>query len=399
MRSQQGRYRDPFFDISAEALRALSERPSRSLFTALGTALGIASLVAITGLASSASAQVSKHFDALAATTVTLQDQTPNASNGFPKDTDRLLGSLHGVSAAGLLSEIEGGNRSVSFGGGAAESDLSGNLYAATPGLFAAVGAKFSSGSALSAKDNQRGEQFVVLGRGAAAELGIKTVGAHQSVQIDGIPFTVRGVMSDALRRPDLLLAVIVPQETALSLFGPTSSAQAIVTTVPGAAELVGQQAPVLLHPEAPKRILALIPPDPRLLRTQVSSDLKFLLIGLGSICLLVGLVSITNTTLVSVLERTSEIGLRRAEGARKREIRRQFMAESTLLGALGSSIGLMLGLFAIVGFCVIENWTATLNPLLPPGAFVLGIVIGAVAGIYPAAKAASYSPADALRR
>lgn len=152
---------------------------------------------------------------------------------------------------------------------------------------------------------------------------------------IDGVRFAVLGVIDDVEAHADLLTSVITPESTARQLYAERSHTEAtlVVTTRMGAAQVVAEQLPIALDPRFPELILVEAPAPISSLRDAVTSDLDTLLLLLGAVCLVVGMVSIANTTFVAVIERTPEIGLRRAIGARPSHVMSQFLLESTLLG------------------------------------------------------------------
>lgn len=386
-------------DLFSEAWSALAERPLRSTLTALGTILGIAALVSIVGITSSAQAQVSNRFDRLAATQVSIQDQRPDGSAPFPPNTEVILRALNGVQAAGVLWNVSGPAKIVTPPTGGGPVDLGQGIYAATPGVFDVVHALWSSGQAYDRFAQDRADRVAVLGVAAAQQLGVAHAGPDEAIFIDGAPYTVVGIMASADRRPDLLVGILIPTTTASRTWGSDPSVQALVETRPGAASLIGRQAPVALQPGHPTRLTSLVPPDPKLLRRQVGSDLQILLLSLGSVCLFIGMVSIANTTLVSVMERVPEIGLRRAQGARRTDIAKQFLLESAILGLAGGFVGAAAGVIAVSLVCIEQQWAAVLPLQLLPAAPAMGLVVGLIAGVYPAIKAASFAPADALRR
>jgi ABC-type antimicrobial peptide transport system permease subunit len=161
---------------------------------------------------------------------------------------------------------------------------------------------------------------------------------------------------------------------------------------------LVARQAPTALSPSDPRLLKVAAPPDPRRLRGAIAKDLNALFLLLGGVSLLVGAIGIANVTLVSVLERVGEIGLRRALGAARRHIAAQFLLESTTMGLAGGIIGASVGTLVIVGVSAYNTWTPVLDPWVPLGAPVLGALIGLLSGTYPSLRAASLEPVEALR-
>ncbi|MFD0635658.1 ABC transporter permease [Catenulispora yoronensis] len=272
---------------------------------------------------------------------------------------------------------------------------------AADPGALAAMDPTLTTGTLYNAWHQQHAEHVAVLGQAAARILGISRVDSQPAVFVNGTPYTVVGIIGDLQRHPELLLSVVIPTSTALAEYGPpvNDRAHMLIETKLGAAQLVAHQAPILLRPDNTTLFAVVAPPDPHSLRDSVTHDFNALFLLLAAICLIIGAVGIANTTLVAVLERTAEIGLRRSLGARPRHIAAQFLTESTALGTLGGLIGTSLGVAVVVGVAVERHWTAILQPWAVLPAPLIGTLVGLAAGLYPALRAAWIEPVEALRR
>ena len=133
-------------------------------------------------------------------------------------------------------------------------------------------------------------------------------------------------------------------------------------------------------------------------MRQAVERDLTLLFLTLGAVSLLVGAIGIANVTLVSVMERTGEIGLRRALGATRRHIALQFLLESSAIGIVGGILGASLGTLVVVGVSAYQSWTPVLDPFVPFAAPLVGGLTGFLAGTYPSLRAARMEPVEALR-
>lgn len=399
-------------DLLSEALAGVLQRPGRSILTMLGTILGIGAFVSILGLTATASGQIDQRFNVLSATEVTVNDVGPQdpqelatAPVSFPADADQRIDRLNGVNSAGTWWTIPLRNPIIAAAPDSQSADAgdgSGlSLLAATPGIFAVIHPTVSAGVLFNAFHQQRAEHVAVLGISAARRLGITRLDAQPAVFVNGTPYTVTGIISNAARNPEILLSVVIPSSTALAAYGPPTDQRAamLIDTKLGAAPLIARQAPLALRPDAPQLFQTVPPPDPRSLREGVASDLNSLFLLLAAICLIIGAVGIANTTLVAVLERTAEIGLRRSLGARPRHIAWQFLTESTALGSLGGLIGTSLGVAIVLLTALAHQWTAILQPWAVLPAPLIGSLIGLAAGLYPSLRAASIEPVEALRR
>ena len=405
-------------DASAEAVAGIVQRPGRSALTMLGTVLGVGAFVTVLGLTATAAGQISRQFTVLDATTVTVEDNGPannvaapgtNPAIGFPADADAVADHIDGVVAAGVWWPVSlpNGTDFTSSPELSAAAVQNVNMLAVSPGAVAAMGLTMAAGSPLSTYENDTSQHVAIIDTATAQELGISParLASQPALFVGGIPYTIVGVYRAAQRVVTDESAVLIPENTALAGYGNPEpgignqdEAQMVIATKLGAARVVGQQIAAAERPGDPKRLVVTTPPNPQTLQSQVSGDLTGLFLVLASISLLIGAVGIANTTLVAVLERTEEIGLRRALGARPRHIASQFLAESTTLGTLGGLIGTSLGVLTVVVLAAGRDWTAVLNPALTLPAPLIGTVVGLLAGVYPALRASRTSPLAALR-
>jgi putative ABC transport system permease protein len=380
--------------------------------------LGVGAFVAVLGLTATGAGQISHQFSVLEDTTVSVADNGPannvaapgtNPAIGFPADADAIADHINGVTAAGVWWPValpEGTNFAASLALSATASQTV-TLLAASPGAVAAMDLVMVAGSPLSPYENDTAQHVAMLDSGTAATIGISParLPSHPAVFVDGIAYTVVGIYSSAQRVASGGSGMLIPDNTALADYGnpqpgigTQEEAQMVIATRTGAAQAVSRQIAAAELPADPHRLVVTAPPSPLKLQGEVNGDLAGLFLILALISLLIGAVGIANTTLVAVLERTGEIGVRRAVGARPRHIAAQFLAESTALGTLGGLIGTCIGVGIVVIFAAAQDWTALLNPYYTLPAPLIGSVVGLLAGAYPALRAARTSPLAALR-
>lgn len=393
-------------DLLSEAVAGIFARPGRTTLTVLGTVLGIGALVATLGVAKTAGNQIVGRFDELAATSVVVTnergffgDTGPRVA--FPADAEDRLVRLNGVTAAGALGTVDVGEalvRSVPIPDPLAQTEFQLSVYAATPGLLEAVRGELTTGRWFDAGHSERVDRVAILGTGAAQRLNVTRVDQQPVVFIGEDPFVVIGILESVRRQPELLNAVVIPEGTARELYEYESASTVQIDVEIGAASLIAEQAAIALSPDEPGLLQVQKPPEPADLRRDVEGDVNALFLVLGGVALLVGAIGIANVTLVSVLERVGEIGLRRALGAARRHIAAQFLVESTAMGLVGGVIGASLGVLVVVAISAARTWTPVLDPWVPFVAPLVGAVTGLVAGLYPALRAARLEPVEALR-
>lgn len=393
-------------DAARDALLAVTRAPLRTVLTSMGTVLAVGTAIATIGLSDSAAGAVSGTFNALRATIVTFSD---HARFQRPPDltskAERPLDRLNGVVRAGLIWELGNAGHLYQVGRTVpqpGQPQIGLPVTAASAGGLATVGASVSAGRLYDAGMDARGQQVALLGAVAARQLGISGVGEAPVIFIGQSPFTVVGIVRRAPLDPGILLGVIVPPGAAEVVAGPIGvdlGRQIMVRTAPGAAQLIGRQGPYAIDPLRPSAIAASVPEDPSALRQSVSSSLTSLLLAIALIALGVGVIAIANTTLLSVIQRRAEIGLRRSVGAAPRHIAVMVVAEAVLTGAIGGLMGTSIGVLIISTVCASRGWAPVLDVRLLLAAPAAGALAGLLAGLYPAWRASRVSPISALQR
>lgn len=397
--------RPSFLLIAEQSLKAITRRPGRALATATGVALGVAVFITSLGFAQTVNAEVNASFDATTATQIRVKDSASSPKDGLfsgfstPSAFDARVAELDGVKAGGLLWLLN--NAAAVSTTIDSQETFEVPFYAASPGLFEAAHAELGAGRIYDSQPINPSAPQVVLGPRVAEKAGITALSPGLSVALNGRLVVVVGILSTSGTTPELGNAIIASPETAQTLVSPTSFIQeqsAIVRTELGAASVVSQALPALIRPSETSRVGLLVPPDLSTLRTEVQGSLNGLALGIAGFSVVVGAVGIMNSMLISVSQRASEIGLRRAMGATRVWVLIQFLLEGAVLGFIGSTFGIALAVIALWAVSWVNNWTPVLHPLLPVVTPLLGALIGVVSAVYPSYRAATLSPSATLK-
>ena len=393
-----------FRDLAREAVLDVASRPARLLASVIGTALGVAALVMTVGFGQTTAAQVQHRLDALASTQVVLTPRMENTPGGdavavtLPADATERVERLVGVTAAATTAEVALPKGAVIVGNAAAKATDPPKVFAVSPDVMKIDGGRLDSGRMFDIGHVHRADRVAVLGANAAARLGIVSISSQPAVFLDGSAYTVVGIVGKVSARSDLLDAVLIPDSTARVDFSVSDAAEMRIKVTPGAGAQAGEQAALALSPNAPEKFEVKASSGKLPLASELNSDISIVFLLLGLVVLLAGGVGLASVSTLGVLERTGEIGLRRALGARPRDIGGQFIAESILTGLVGGLLGTSVGIIALVGVCLSLQWSAVIEPLIVVGGVALGAVVGLAAGSFPALRASRIEPIAALR-
>ncbi|MFC5032186.1 ABC transporter permease [Streptomyces sp. DSM 41987] len=380
------------FHVGSAGLRG---RPLRVVLSALGIALGIATMIAVVGISSSSKAQLIRELDRLGTNmlVVTPGDALFTGQDArLPKEAPGMIGRIPGVEQVGATGDIK---QSVRRSEKIPEGDTGGiAVKATTEELLKTLRGSVRSGSWLNKATGRY--PSVVLGSVAADRLGITAPG--QQVFIGGRYFTVTGILDPLPLAPEIERSALVGWDAAERLLGfdghPTSVYE---RSTDAAVAAVRDLVPRTANPQNPQVVKVTDPSAA--LQAKAATDGAFtnLLLGLGGVALLVGGVGVANTMIISVLERRHEIGLRRSLGATRGQIRIQFVTESLMLSGLGGLAGIALGSLATFVYATTGRLPWVVPPWAVSGGFGATLIIGTVAGLYPAVRAARLSPTLAL--
>jgi putative ABC transport system permease protein len=388
-------------DLLRELVSTIAARPGRALATGIGVALASAAYVATLGLSATLAQEVSDSFDAARATEVDASYlAAPHLATAgtCPVEDVANVERLAGVEAAGQYDVV----KSDAIANAVDRTyRVNGPVVGATRGTLSVLGVRLTSGRLFDEGQVRRHDPVALVPEHMATAVGVAATG--QTLDIGGRRVLVIGLFRDVVRRPDVLAAAIVPYTTLSDLSTGIDDSQRscglIVATRPGAAAQVADQISVALRPDAPEALSVVAPPDPATFRRKLERPVRILSLSLSAAALVVGAASIMSTMTANVSARVSEIGLRKALGARSGDIAVQIIGEALLVGLAGGVAGAMLGGYALIGISIAHSWRPILSLATVGIACASGALLGAGAGLVPAIRAARLPPSEALRR
>jgi putative ABC transport system permease protein len=391
-------------DLARLALVGVRTRKLRAALSALGIAIGVAAIVAVLGLSSSSAAQLNAEIAALGTNLLTVQpgQSITGANANLPLAAPSMIARLPGVYQ---VQSTGATNANVYRSPLIPAVDTNAlTVDAGTLALPATAGTSLAHGEFLNAATAR--EPVCVLGAAAAQLLGIDKVFPGERVWVTGTGANgnggmwlyVAGILKPDVLSPDVDSSVLVgfpfaENYLAFNGYPTTIYVKATTARVNAVYNLLGDQA----NPEDPSAVDVSQPSSALVAQADAKSAFNTLFLGLGAVALLVGAIGVANIMVISVLERRSEIGLRRALGATRGHIRTQFLAEAIALSLLGGVAGVIAGIAAVAIYAHGRGWATVIPTEAWAGGLVAALVIGAVAGLLPAIRAARLSPTEAL--
>ncbi|HTZ64115.1 MAG TPA: ABC transporter permease [Solirubrobacteraceae bacterium] len=384
-------------DLARVASVGLRTRRLRAGLSALGIAIGVAAIVAVLGLSSSSQAGLLEEIDRLGTNllTVTNGQSFAGKTAELPLVAPAMIGRIDPVESVAETGKVEGKVYRTPLIPEVDTNALS--VEAASLGLLHTLGVHVLQGRYLNAATAR--EPVAVLGSAAAQRLGVDHIYAGERIWVDNQWFYLAGILGSSVLTPEIESAVLVGFQAAeryLHFDGHPNTVYLRAENSQVAA--VQSVLAATANPQAPNEVDVSQPSATLTARADAQGAFNGLFLGLGAVALLVGAVGVANIMVISVLERRSEIGLRRALGATRGQIRTQFLSEAILLALAGGAVGIAAGAIATAVYATTKHETIVIPTLAWAGGFGAALLIGAIAGLLPALRAARLSPTEALR-
>jgi putative ABC transport system permease protein len=378
------------------AIKGVLANKMRSFLTMLGVIIGVAAVIILVSVGQGSTKQVTSQIEGMGSNLISIMIFGRGEVKGLTYQDALALGEKNGVSG---IAPVVTGSVTIKYGSKTKDTTLEGSNE-----QYAQVrNQKISSGRAILPIDIDNRQKVVILGTEVIDKLFAFSDPIGQYVKINGVKFRVIGILekkgSNSGASSDD--KVIIPITTAMRILASPriSSIYLQAESKEDVNRVVSQVEAVLLRKfkdEDNYRVFN----QAEMLSTinQVSGTLTMMLGGIAGISLLVGGIGIMNIMLVSVTERTKEIGIRKAIGAKKKDILAQFMVEAVVVSGMGGVLGIGIGFLGSIMLAKIMKITTVISPFIILIAFFFALIVGVFFGLYPANKAASLKPIEALR-
>jgi putative ABC transport system permease protein len=383
-------------DLARLAIVGLRTRKLRAGLSALGIAIGVAAIVAVLGLSSSASVGLQNEITALGTNLLVIQNgqSLTGQTAELPPAAPAMIRRIDAVTQVEQTGSVAGDVYRSPIIPAVDTNALA--IQAASLGLLATVRTTVAVGSFLNAATAQ--EPVTVLGAAAARRLGITTVYPAERIWADHLWLYVAGILKPAVLAPTIDASVLVGFPAAQRYLGFDGHPSTIyIRAQTSKVDTVDSLLAATTNPQNPSDVNVSQPSAALVAQADAKGAFDGLFLGLGAVALLVGAIGVANIMIISVLERRSEIGLRRALGATKGHIRIQFLAEAVLLAFAGGTAGVGAGALATAIYASSKHELVVIPALAWAGGIVAALLIGAAAGLWPAIRAARMSPTAAL--
>jgi putative ABC transport system permease protein len=386
-----------FADLLRAATVGIRTRKQRAALSALGIMIGIAAMVAVLGLSQSSKSELLAQLERLGTNLIRVEPDTGlgRGSGTLPATATAMIARIGPIESTSMLSTVAANIYRNDLMPPGRTGGIS--VQAVDRDMLAVLGGSVADGVWFD--EVRAAYPNIILGAVAAERLGIRRVSGVQQVWLGEHWFTVVGILNLFELAPDLDRSVFIGHAAAETYLDHENLPSRVLVRVdPAKVDQVLTVLAATANPRFPEEVSVDKPSDA--LEAQEAADDAFtaLLLGLGAVSLIVGGVGIANIMVISVLERRGEIGLRRALGATRRQVAAQFLGEALLLGAMGGTGGVLLGVAVTAVYAHIKGWATLVPPVAIVGGFAAAMLIGGIAGLYPALRAARLSPTHALR-
>ncbi|MEZ0091945.1 ABC transporter permease [Streptacidiphilus sp. EB129] len=385
-------------DILHLGLLGVRTRKMRAALSALGISIGIATMIVVTGIPASSQKALLDQISALG-TNMLQAEPAPNQTPPvlLPPESVDMVSRIGPVSTASAVANT---HAAVHRSDQVAQADYEGlTVLASKLNLLSAINATVQSGQFLSAATE--GFPTAVLGSVAATRLGLSQVNPGMpaaQIYLNQRWFTVIGILAPTPLSPDIDRSVLVGWDAARTQLDFDGHPTVIYLKArESAMEAVRGVLPATIYPQLPGMVLVSSPSDALAAKRDAQTTYSALFLGLAGVALLVGGIGVANTMVISVLERRREIGLRRALGANRGQIRSQFLTESAVLSGLGGLAGAVLGILATIGYTTYQHWPTIISVASVAEGLGGAILVGVIAGVYPSIRASRLTPTEAL--